>query len=153
MAQTQLWSTSQQGGANNAGTIFKLNNANIISYAHEFTGGLNGQQPMGNLCVVNNEYIYGTTVNGGINNNGICFKFNMNTSTLTKIHDFTDTSAYYSTNGLIKGTDGNLYGTAGFGGAFGGGVIFKIDPITDQYSVLHNFDMPSATVWEVINNK
>ncbi len=50
MAQTQLWSTSQQGGANNAGTIFKLNNANIISYAHEFTGGLNGKQPMGNLC-------------------------------------------------------------------------------------------------------
>jgi uncharacterized repeat protein (TIGR03803 family) len=57
-AQTQFWGTTQRGGASNLGTIFTLNNSNVLNYVHEFTGGLNGAQPTGNLCLVNNEYIY-----------------------------------------------------------------------------------------------
>ena len=32
IAQTQLWGTTQLGGANNAGTIFTLDNGNILNY-------------------------------------------------------------------------------------------------------------------------
>jgi uncharacterized repeat protein (TIGR03803 family) len=155
IAQTQLWGTTQRGGTNNYGTIFKLSNGNILNYVHEFAGGINGQQPMGNLCLVNNEYIYGTTVDGGINDKGICYKININTLVFTKIHDFTDTTGGDDVYGLLKGNDGNLYGTT-YNGTIGGPVIYKINPVTDAFTVLATFNSYTGMVggvWELINNK
>jgi uncharacterized repeat protein (TIGR03803 family) len=40
--------------------------------------------------------------------------------------------------GLIQDAAGNLYGTTVFGGAFGQGVVFKLDTVGIE-SVLHNF--------------
>jgi uncharacterized repeat protein (TIGR03803 family) len=46
--------------------------------------------------------------------------------------------------GLIQGTDGNFYGTAGFGGANGGyGTVFKVTPagtLTDLYNFCSQSD-------------
>lgn len=42
-------------------------------------------------------------------------------------------------NGLAVGQDGSIYGSTLWGGAFGMGVLFKIDPKTG-YKVLHHFD-------------
>jgi uncharacterized repeat protein (TIGR03803 family) len=39
---------------------------------------------------------------------------------------------------LVKGTDGNLYGTTGFGGAYGGGEVFSLTP-TGGMTLLYSF--------------
>jgi uncharacterized repeat protein (TIGR03803 family) len=55
------------------------------------------------------------------------------------LHSFgTEAPAFVSPTGLVLGTDGNFYGTA-LGGAYNGGVIFKITP-AGVASVVHSFD-------------
>src|SRR5437879_8038086 len=42
--------------------------------------------------------------------------------------------------GLVQGTDGALYGTAGSGGSSGYGTVFKLNPDGTGFTVLQNFD-------------
>lgn len=48
-------------------------------------------------------------------------------------------AASYPANGLGVGQDGSIYGSTLWGGTFGSGVLFKIDPQTG-YKVLHHID-------------
>src|SRR5262245_35913081 len=41
---------------------------------------------------------------------------------------------------LVVGSDGALYGTAAYGGAFGYGIVFKVNPDGSAYTKLHDFD-------------
>jgi uncharacterized repeat protein (TIGR03803 family) len=45
--------------------------------------------------------------------------------------------------GLVQDAAGNLYGTTVFGGAFGQGVVFKLDTVLNE-TVLHNFKGPGT---------
>jgi uncharacterized repeat protein (TIGR03803 family) len=83
--------------------------------------------------------LYGTTSGGGANSQGTVFKMTP-TGTLTALYSFcaqincTDGSL---PNGLMLATDGNFYGTTFYGGANGGGTVFKITPsgtLTTLYS-------------------
>ena len=57
--------------------------------------------------------------------------------TVNFIAEFNGTNGN-SPNGLVQGTDGNLYGTTFFGGAFGWGEIFRVTP-SGKISIIHNF--------------
>src|SRR5205807_1967504 len=46
--------------------------------------------------------------------------------------------------GLLQASDGNLYGTARFGGANGTGTIFKITP-AGAFTLLHSFSAATST--------
>ena len=48
------------------------------------------------------------------------------------------------TAGLIQDSAGNLYGTTGWGGAFGAGMVYKLAPSGD-FTVLHEFGPDRAT--------
>lgn len=155
-AQTQLWGTTQLAYPGVFGTIYTISNGDSISYVHEFADLQQGAPPTGAICMANNGYIYGTTSQGGMYNKGTIYKINPNTYAFTKIYDFSNATGGWCERGLMKGTDGNLYGTTNQGGAFNYGVLFKLDPLTDSYSVLCNLDTTTgsiATVWEMINNK
>jgi uncharacterized repeat protein (TIGR03803 family) len=58
--------------------------------------------------------------------------------TFTTLHSFDGTDGGPFPNGLVQATDGNLYGTVGYGGANGGGTIFKITP-SGTLTTLYNF--------------
>jgi uncharacterized repeat protein (TIGR03803 family) len=62
--------------------------------------------------------------------------------TYTDLHDFncaTDGCGPTYTSQLSQGRDGNLYGTASFGGTYGFGTVLKITP-QGVVTTLHNFD-------------
>ena len=64
--------------------------------------------------------------------------------TFTMLHSFDYTQGVNPPQGLVQGTDGNLYGAAELGGASlacpgGCGTIFKINP-GGELSTLHSFD-------------
>lgn len=97
--------------------------------------------------------LYGTTVQGGINNQGTIFQLTPGTNgTWTETVLYSFCSARYcrdgseSFAGLILDAAGNLYGTTQFGGAYGYGAVFQLSPGSNgtwTETVLRSFDISS----------
>ena len=60
-------------------------------------------------------------------------------ATLTVVHTFGGPDDWRPLAGLVQGSDGNFYGTTAWGGAYGGGTVFKITP-GGALTTLHSFD-------------
>jgi len=59
--------------------------------------------------------------------------------TFTSLVSFNgDNGAYPASMSLVQGTNGNLYGTAPYGGAYSGGTVFKMTP-TGTLTTLYSF--------------
>ena len=59
---------------------------------------------------------------------------------LTILHNFGgDFDGYSPYAGLIRDTAGNFYGTVSSGGFGFGGIVFRLDPSGNNYTVLHYF--------------
>lgn len=83
--------------------------------------------------------LYGTTRSGGANAYGAAFKITP-AGALTVEYNFKSQPdpAVWPVGGLVLGTDGNLYGTASYGGLNGAGTLFKLTP-TGTLTVLYDF--------------
>jgi uncharacterized repeat protein (TIGR03803 family) len=102
-----------------------------------------GTQPVYTSLVQSSDgNLYGTTLGGGTNGDGTVFKITP-AGTLTTIYSFCsqtncgDGSGPYA--GVLRGVDGNFYGTTSFGGTFGNGTVFKLTA-TGTLTTLHSFD-------------
>jgi uncharacterized repeat protein (TIGR03803 family) len=119
-----FYGTASRGGAGNNGAIFSVASAGIQLLA-SFSGA-NGATPLAPLLEGTNGWLYGTTFNGGSNNLGSIFAFNTAQNALTNVFSFDGANGANPTAGLIRGSDGNLYGTTEYGGADGLGTVFKL---------------------------
>lgn len=137
----KLYGTTSLGGTFNRGVIFEYDpSANTYVVVHHFEG-IEGFGPECSLTKANNGKLYGTTIYGGNNGNGVIFELDPTAGVYTKLFDFD----YYQTGGLpffslILGTNGKLFGTTQYGGQYDKGVIFEFDYITTTYKVLYQFD-------------
>ena len=62
------------------------------------------------------------------------------TPTVTVLHSFNVSDGSIPYANLIQGSDGNLYGTTGYGGTNGNyGTVFKISPSTGKLTTLYSF--------------
>jgi uncharacterized repeat protein (TIGR03803 family) len=139
-AQTEFFGTASQGGSLGSGTIFSyVAGSTTITAVKNFTGA-DGANPAGPLVEVGNGILFGTTLNGGANSDGVIFSFNPGTSTYTKLVDFTGANGSGPYNALTLATNGKLYGSTYTGGTSGAGVLFSLDPITNVYTVLKSFN-------------
>jgi uncharacterized repeat protein (TIGR03803 family) len=59
--------------------------------------------------------------------------------TFTSLLSFDGTDGAFPQGALVEGADGNLYGTAPFGGAHGAGTVFKVTP-DGKLTTIHSFD-------------
>jgi len=82
---------------------------------------------------------YGATIDGGATGAGTIFRMTR-AGKVEVIHEFRggplDGANPYEAP--IEGRDGNLYGTTGFGGAFGAGTVYRMDRL-GNVTVLHSF--------------
>jgi uncharacterized repeat protein (TIGR03803 family) len=104
---------------------------------HSFAGPpTDGTNPFGTL--VRRGNFYGTAFLGGSLNNGVVFKLWPNGKE-TVLHNFagSPTDGSGPVAGLIWDKS-SFYGTTASGGAYGAGVVFRLDP-TGKESVLYNF--------------
>jgi uncharacterized repeat protein (TIGR03803 family) len=138
-----LYGTTLEGGANSAGTIFKVTTSGALTTLHSFNG-TDGSSPNAGLVLAADGDLYGTTTAGGANGYGTIFKITPG-GTLTTLHSFDGTDGAEHIAGLIQATDGNFYGTAYAGGVStdchggGCGTIFKIAP-SGAFTTLHSFE-------------
>ncbi len=123
-----LYGTTELGGANGDGTVFKINTAGKLTTLHSFDY-TDGAGPYAGLVLASDGDLYGTTTFGGANGDGTVFKITTG-GTLTTLYNFCSKSGcadgYMPYAGLVQGKDGKLYGTTFLGGTSGFGTVFKI---------------------------
>jgi uncharacterized repeat protein (TIGR03803 family) len=120
-ANGDFYGTTSQGGANGAGTVFKITAAGSLTTLYTFCSQpscADGEEPFGSLVQAKDGNFYGTTWSSGlIGGPGAFFKITP-AGTMT-------TLGYigYPSGTLVQATDGNFYGTTSHGST-----IFKITP-------------------------
>ena len=159
--QGNILGTTQNGGTDNLGTVFKLTyNSGTNTYDKEilatFSSGQTatspGGGPTGNLYQDGAGNLYGTTVTAGPNNAGTVYKLAYDSGSGTYSGPTLVTTFDGSTSGnpgvsgsrlnddLVADAAGNLYGTTQRGGVnggeFDGGTVFKIayDSVNGTYA-------------------
>ncbi len=97
-----FYGMTSQGGINNIGVIFSFNpSGNIFTKLHDFSV-VNGSTPNGSLMQASDGKLYGTTYNGGNNNVGTIFSYDIGSSLFTKIYDCALITGGFPNAGLIE---------------------------------------------------
>jgi uncharacterized repeat protein (TIGR03803 family) len=140
-----FYGTAAFGGANSAGTVFKITPERKFTTLYNFCSQTNctdGEYPLTGLVLSTNGNFYGTTSIGGAYNYGTIFEIT-SAGKLTTLHSFcTQTNCTDGENPrgtLIQAANGNFYGTTFAGGnSQGAGTVFEITP-TGTLTTLYTF--------------
>lgn len=125
-----FYGMTQQGGANNAGTVFKIDSSGAASVLHSFAfSTAEGNTPNGSLIQGTDGAFYGMTQLGGLQYSGTVFKITSG-GTKTTLYSFLNSSADGGkpTGNLIQGVDGVFYGMTQQGGFNSNGIVFRVIP-------------------------
>ena len=138
-----FYGTTYSNGANGWGTVFKITADGTFTTVHNFNftdGGL----PFAGLIRASDGNFYGTASAGGAMGSGEVFKMTPE-GVVSVLYSFCSqagcSDGLEPGTPLVQGSDGNLYGTTGNGGAFGinYGTIFKLT-LDGVLTTLHSFD-------------
>ena len=153
-----FYGTTYNGGTNGVGTLFRILPSGTLTILHSFSV-VDGANPCAALLQDSDGSLYGTTWTGGLNTNGspsvYGTVFNVTTNgALTTLYAFTGRDGANPAGRLLRGSDGNLYGTTVNGGTAGRGTIFRLShvPVPSIRSTRpgrSNFVLTwSAAVWQ-----
>jgi uncharacterized repeat protein (TIGR03803 family) len=126
-----LYGAAPLGGAFGGGTVFELSPSNgnwTFNLLYSLTGG---DGPWGSLVMDAAGNLYGATNEEGAYGVGTVFKLTPSGGgwTYTDLYDFTGgNDGEYPICSVILDANGNIYGTAAGGGAYGYGVVWEITP-------------------------
>jgi len=150
-----FYGTTFGGGANGAGTIYRLTPSGKLTTLYNFCSQSNcadGSGPLTGVIQDAGGNLYGTTTIGGESNAcalldmdsigcGTAFKLSPS-GVLTTLYTFCSLSNCADGESpqapLTLGSDGNLYGTTPFGGADQEGTAFRLT-LSGTLTTLHNF--------------
>jgi uncharacterized repeat protein (TIGR03803 family) len=142
-----LYGTTVFGGPKEIGTVFRLTPNGSGGYTEKvlfaFTGRT-GNRPDGNVVADRVGDLFGVTIIGGADNDGVLYKLTPSGPGYTEkvLHSFTGgLDGGQPLGPLVLDSHGNLFGVTQFGGTGGQGVIFEFKPSGAGYTekVLHNF--------------
>ncbi len=127
------------GGVGGGGVVFKLSPTAVRgtwteTVLYSFAGGINGLGNQVGLLADQAGNLYGTSINGGVSNQGFVFKLLPSAAagsawTEKVLYSFAGGSdGAWPQAGLLADSVGNLYGTTTYGGASNYGTVFKLSP-------------------------
>src|SRR5277367_1580098 len=120
----EFYGTTELGGANGIGTVFKITSKGTLTTLHSFDG-TDGANPEAGLVQATDGKFYGITNADGADGDGTIFKITSK-GMLTTVHSFDLTDGFAPVGSLVQATNGKLYGTTSSGGADSGGTIFRL---------------------------
>lgn len=148
-ASGNLYGATVLGGSVGVGTVFQLSPqkhgfAETVLYSFCQVGALcsDGQFPKGDLTMDAQGLLYGTTQQGGSDDNGTVFRIKPNGTNSTESTLYTFCSSgdcsdgLFPSTGVVIGPNGDFFGTTN-GGAGYDGTLFKLHGA--HLSVLHSF--------------
>ncbi len=127
-----FYGTTQQGGLDNAGAVFKFTVTGGFAQFYSFDGAAPGDNPITpNSALVQgtNGNFYGTSAFGGSQGGGTIFEIT-DAGGVTVLHSFPQLDAGAG-SALTLGVDGNFYGTTSANGLNGNGTVFRMTPAGD----------------------
>jgi uncharacterized repeat protein (TIGR03803 family) len=143
-----LYGTASAGGANDAGTLFRLipdgtGFQKLFDFSNE-----NGASPLATLVESSSGALFGTTFGGGgavvfgqgVFYYGTVFKINKDGSDFTEVHDFGAPGDGAFPDGSLVENNGVLFGITLMGGSNQSGTIYKINVDGSAYSKIYDFD-------------
>ena len=142
-ADRALFGTTEGGGY--FGTAFAICSCpGREIQLQSFGRGTDGAEPMSGVVLDSSGNFYGTTMLGGANGNGTVYEAKRSGKTWTEsvIYNFTSGSDAINPVATVSlDAQGNLYGTAPAGGAYGNGAVYKLSRSSSGWteSVLYSF--------------
>ena len=127
-----LYGTTELGGANGFGNIFKITPFGVLTVLYDFTGAADGGLPVAPLMIGLDGNFH------GVSYPGVAYKLSP-TGVFTVVAK-TPTVSY---GPLVQLKGGSFFGTTEFGGTHSAGTIYKITGSTS--TILYNFDGPSGS--------
>ena len=130
-----FYGTTEKGGTDNYGVVFKITPGGALTVLHEFVG-TDGEYPSSGLVQDAQGNLYGTTRTGGPGPNpGVVYKITPQGafSVLTAAGG----SVIYAP--LLLASDGRLYGVSLNGGSPGYGTVFRLNTDGTNVTVLYTF--------------
>ncbi|CEK19339.1 choice-of-anchor tandem repeat GloVer-containing protein [Chthonomonas calidirosea] len=132
------------GSPSNNGVVFSYDPSSAtFSVLHSFGSVANDGQYLYTALVLQNGTLYGVTWQGGASNDGIVFSLATDGSNYQILHTFSGTDGAHPECVLALGSNNLLYGTTTQGGSENQGEVFQMDTSGNNFSVLHNFTIPS----------
>jgi virginiamycin B lyase len=134
-----VYGSTLAGGTYGGGTIFAIDaRSGRTSVLHSFGNGTDGKSPSSGLTYANGT-LYGTTASGGAYGGGTIFAVDVASGRERPLYSFGHGSDGISPTADLTVRNGLLYGTTSGGGAYGGGTVFELDPVSAGETVLHSF--------------
>ena len=140
-AAGNLYGTTSEGGASGGGVVFELTRGTdgtwsetvLHSFCSSWQNCPDGQEPEAGVIFDAAGNLYGTTVYGGANNEGVVFELMPAADgswTEKVLHSFVfdGKDGVVPYGGLVLDAAGNLYGTTAVGGIRNGGTVFELYP-------------------------
>ena len=134
-----LYGTTSEGGTGpcdgGCGTVFELNPSGTMTILYSFTGtNGDGKYPQGGLVRDASGNLYGTTYGGGTSGTA-CNGYGCGTVFMvnkigheTVLYSFTGgVDGATPEAGVVRDSEGNLYGTTHLGGVYDWGTVFMVD--------------------------
>lgn len=134
-----LYGTTYYGGANGAGTVFRVGPGPVIggwrdAVLYSFTGGSDGGNPTSTLVFAPNGNLLGTTSAGGDAgcDCGVIFSLTptgFNRWSQSVVHTFgTPPDGGFAYYGLTPSSGGQYLGTTASGGSHSQGIVYELTP-------------------------
>ena len=128
----RLWGTTETGGANNDGVVYKLTKG-TSGWTQAMLGSFNqtyGINPTAGLVFDSSGNMYGTTQLGGFYGGGTVYEISPKGKTYAPriVFRFNGTDGGQLIAPLILDGAGYLYGTSYIGGTTGNGTVFAVNP-------------------------
>ncbi len=140
-----LYGTTWAGGADDLGTIFRVNTdgggfATVKSFAYS----RQGVNPLGGLFVAGSK-LYGTTENSADVDRGTVYRLNAGGGDFEVLHSFQGSAFAWSDGAAPQAglafSEGVFFGTTAQGGETEDGTVFRFDSRNGDYAVLKSFSV------------
>ena len=137
----KFYGLTAEGGVNDLGVIFEYDIAtNTYTKKLDFDGANNGEWPFGSLIQASNNKLYGIANEGGVNDLGVLFEYDLATESYSKKLDFNDANGKWPIGSIIQASNGNLFGLTYLGGSNGLGLLYEYNYNTNTFTKKFDFD-------------
>jgi uncharacterized repeat protein (TIGR03803 family) len=120
-----LYGTTEFGGANGDGVVYRLTADGEFSVLYSFGGGDDGEYPIARLTLGTDGNLYGSTSSGGSSSCGTLFEIST-TGEFRTLYAFSGQDGCEPHAPVTETERGNFMGTTAYGGAANVGTVFKL---------------------------